>query len=371
MKILQIMSSTNVNSGVANVIMNYYRAIDKKEVSFDFLVFGHVEVNFNEEIEKLGGKVYYFTKPGLKTYFLARRELKAFFAEHRYDIVHCNEILIARTVFGIARKAYSPVCISHSHNSRLSGYGGVKEIRNRILVRGLAKISDHCFACSKQAAVSAFGKHILQDKKLQIIPNAINLDKYKFTETGREKIRKEFGLTDEYVLCDVGRLSGQKNQSYLLQIMQKLKQNGEKYRLIIAGDGEMRDQVRKEVRDRDLTKDVIMTGVRNDVADILSASDLFVFPSVFEGLGLALVEAQANGLKCVATDTLPEEVFIEDNVTGVSLDDSEKWADCIRKIACGGYDRKEVAKKVFGSDFEINNAAEKLLQTYKTIEKSR
>lgn len=369
MKVLQVMSSTNVNSGIANVIMNYFRAIDKSQVTFDFLVFSQAEVCFDKEIESLGGKVYYFTKPGIKTYFQTKRDLKKFFAEHsgEYDIVHCNEILVSRMVFKIARQmAKVSVCISHSHNSRLSSFGFFKEIRNRILVAGIASKSDYCFACSKQAAISAFGRKILKNDKLVILPNATNLDNYSFTEEGRKKTREEFGLKTEYVLCNVGRLCYQKNQIYLIDILKSLKCSGLNCKLILAGDGDQREFLKSVIEEKGLQNDVIFTGIRKDVAELLSASDLFVFPSIYEGLGLALVEAQANGLKCLATDSLPEEVFIADNVIGLSLKNQSVWVETVKQIAETGYDRTKIAYNTYNSDFQIKISAKKLLEKYKT-----
>ena len=152
MKVLHVLSSTNVNSGIANVVMNYYRNIDRNEVQFDCLVFSQAPINFDGEINQLGGKVYHFTQPGLKTYFKAKKDLEALFKEHgkEYDIIHCHEILVGKMVFKYARKYGNVKCISHSHSTKLSEKL-IRAIRNRILVSGLVKRSDYCFACSKEA----------------------------------------------------------------------------------------------------------------------------------------------------------------------------------------------------------------------------
>ena len=369
MKVLQVISSTNIGSGIANVVMNYYRNIDRKQVQFDFLIFWEAPVNYNKEIESLGGRVYYFTKPGLTTYFKAKKELRNFFAEHKgeYDIVHCHEILVAKPVFEAARKQGDvKVCISHSHNSRLAD-SFVKKVRNRIAVLGLAKKSDYCFACSSQAAISAFGKSITKNKKYHYITNAINFERFQFSEEGRVKVRKEFGITHEKILCNVGRLSLQKNQSYLLKILAGLVKRDENIRLLLVGDGELRKDLENIVIKNALEKYVIFTASRRDIGDILSASDVFVFPSLYEGLGLVLIEAQINGLKCVANETLPKEAFINDNVIGLKLNDIETWINTIYNVLKKGYDREEIILNTTNSGFSIGKVIKSIETIYKKI----
>lgn len=363
-KILQIMSSVNVNSGIANVIMNYFRSIDRTKYHFDFLVFGKASTSFCDEINSLGGEVYYFTKPGLKTYFQSKKEIEEFFKKNKYDIIHCNEILIAKMVFKIVKKYNSSICVSHAHNSKLSDYGGIKELRNKILVSGLAKKSYACIACSEQAAICAFGKKILNDKKLYVMMNAIDVAKYRYSESGRKKIREEFGIKGEYVLCNVGRLSGQKNQLFLIDVVKRLKEEGVQVKLILAGDGELKEVIKSKIIEENLSNEIILAGIRKDVADILSASDLFVFPSLFEGLGLALVEAQATGLKSIANKQLPKEVFIADNVIGLDIDDVTCWIKAIKKLVADKYDRRKIALTIQESRFNISNEAKILMQKY-------
>ena len=316
MKILHILSSVNKNSGIANFVMNYYRNIDRENCQFDFLVFWQAPKSFNEEIESLGGKVYYFTKPGLKTYAKAKKELKEFFSAHKgeYGIVHCHEILVAKQVFSAARKfGGNPKCISHSHSSILSN-SFLRKIRNRILIQGLAKKSDYCFACSSQAAVCAFGEKILNRKKYKLILNAIDTDKYKFSLEEREKIRREFNIKDELLLGDIGRLDNNKNQIFAIKILQSLIKDIPCAKLLLVGDGEDRQMLENYVRRNALHNNVIFTGSRSDIPSLLSAMDYFVFPSKFEGFGIALIEAQANDLCCMCYKTLPKEVFVNDNI---------------------------------------------------------
>ena len=256
MKVLQVLWSTGTSSGVSNVVMNYYRNINKDKVQFDFLVLSLPSNSFNNEINELGGVVYKFTVPGIRTYFKTLKDLKEFFKEHgkEYDIIHCHEILVAKMVFKYARKYGNVKCISHSHNTKLSEKP-IRAIRNRILVRGLAKYSDYCFACSKEAGQNAFGKKIINDKKYKTIYNAINLDNYTFTSEGRKNIREEFGLQDKFVLGNVGRLCPQKNQKFAVEVLKELLKSRQDARLLLVGPGKEESGTLEYVKSSGLPSD--------------------------------------------------------------------------------------------------------------------
>lgn len=371
-KVLQILSSTNVNSGVANVVMNYYRNIDRENIQFDFLVFWQAPKSFNDEIESLGGKVYYFTKPGFKTYSKAKRELREFFIAHKdeYEIVHCHEILVAKTVFSTARKyGGNPKCISHSHNSRLAD-GCLKKIRNRLLVINLMKKSDYCFACSKDAAVSAFGKTVLKSDKYRLIYNAINLGKFEFAQDARARVRNELNLDGCLVLGNVGRLCYQKNQIFALKVLQEILKLREDVKLLLVGEGQDRQALEKYVRENSLDNHVIFTGIRKDIPDVLSAMDYFVFPSIYEGLPVGLVEAQANGLRCLWFDNITDEVLLTNNAKVMPGKSRPiDWAQEIADISCD-YDRQSGFKQVKEKGFDISDSARNLAELYDYIMKN-
>lgn len=373
MKILQILSSTNVNSGVANVVMNYYRNIDRENFQFDFLVFWQAPKSFNEEIESLGGKVYYFTKPGLKTYAKAKKELKDFFIAHKgeYDIVHCHEILVSKQVFSAAKK-FGEVskCISHSHNSRLAD-SILKKIRNRLLVSNLTKESDYCFACSREAAVSAFGKTVLNSDKYRLIYNAINLGKFKFSQEARQCVREELNLDGYLVLGNVGRLCYQKNQIFALKVLQELLKSRDDVKLLLVGEGQDRQMLEKYVRENSLEKNVIFTGIRKDIPDVLSAMDCFVFPSVYEGLPVGLVEAQTNGLFCIWFENITDEVRLADCISVMSQRSSAaEWASTVLQAESELNKRECGFIKVKEKGFDIADSAKQLEKLYNYIKKN-
>lgn len=373
MKVLQVLSSTNVNSGIANVVINYYRHIDREKVQFDFLAFWEAPNNYDHEIESLGGKVYYFTQPGLKTYFKSKKELEQFVSAHKgeYDVIHCHEILISKMVFKTARKYGNPVCISHSHNSRLSD-GLIKKIRNRIIITGLSKKSNYCFACSKDAAVKAFGKKILKSKKYCLIYNAINLEKFRFLQSEREQIREELGLGNSLVLGNVGRLCYQKNQSFAVEVLREVIRERGDVKLLLVGEGPDKDNLIKRIEKYDMMDNVVFTGIRHDIPQLLSAMDYFVFPSIYEGLGIALVEAQTNGLLSVCFDDLPEEVFLTDLIKGFDKNESaSEWAKWILQTSKQSIDRQKGYIQVKQKNFDIKDSAECLAALYLSMVKTK
>lgn len=371
-KVLQVLSSTNVNSGIANVVMNYYRNIDREKVQFDFLIFWEAPKNYNEEIKRLGGNVYYFTKPGLKTFFKAKKELKAFFSQHKgeYDIIHCHEILVAKQVFKYARKYSCSVCISHSHNSRLAD-GFIKQVRNRLLVTGLGKKSDYCFACSKEAGQNAFGKSIIKTNKYKFIYNSINLTKFKFSPEGRRNIRKEFGIEDGLLLGNIGRLCFQKNQLFAIKVLQEIIKTKPDAKLLIVGEGQDKEKLQEYVRENSLQENVIFTGIRKDVPELLSAMDCFVFPSVYEGLGMALIESQTNGLLSLCYDIIPEEVMASEFVVFLKKESTPiDWVRTIESLD-DNVDRNKGYEQVKAKGFDIKDSAKELEKIYFEIKSER
>ena len=365
MKVLHVLSSTNVNSGIAGVVMNYYRNIDREEVQFDCLVFSYAPNNFDGEINQLGGSVYHFTQPGLKTYFKAKKDLEVFFKEHgkEYDIIHCHEILVGNMIFKYARKYGSVKCVSHSHNTKLSEKP-LKALRNRILVRGLAKSSDYCFACSEEAAQNAFGKNIIHKKKYKTIYNAINLNNYAFSSEGREKIREELGLQNKFVLGNVGRLCSQKNQNFAVDVFKELIKSRQDARLLLVGPGKEESGTLDYVKSLGLEEFVIFTDSRKDIRDLLSAMDCFVFPSLFEGFGIALLEAQANGLDSLCFENMPREVMATDKLHSVpSNSDCRQWVEIIKDIKLSD-DRETYLDILSEKGFDIIGQAENLKDIY-------
>ena len=363
MKILHIMASCARGSGVAQVIMRYYRQIHK-EVVFDFFVYWDVEDSFKEEIEQMGGRVFVRGKPGVREMFRFAREFDSFLQEHEgeYTTVHLHELYLNAFLFPVVKKHKITRRIAHSHTTKLSEFP-LNAIRNRILFFPVRYLATDFYACSYDAGKAAFGKRICDGPRFRVLKNAIDPSINRFSAADREKVRREFGLTSELVLGHIGRFSPQKNHTFLLDAFYEVQKRVEDARLLLIGDGPFFDDVRKKAQDLGIAHKVIQTGVRADVGALLSAMDIFVFPSVFEGLGIVLIEAQCNGLPCIASDVVPDEARVLPSYQMLSLKQSpQQWAEAI--VACAKERDAQALQKVEAAGYDIATAAKTLYNKY-------
>lgn len=341
--------------GTESFLMSQYRAIDKSKIQFDFLNVYSEKIACQDEIESLGGRIYYLNMArhrGVRGYY---KNLDRFFAENarQFDAVHCNfQSLINTDVLKYAKKYGIKVRIAHAHNS---GYGSEPNIKQKLLI-GLNQMTiglyaTHYFACSSLAA-----KWMFKNKKTTIIHNAIETKKFLYNAEARDKIRLQYGLTNEKLALFVGRLDPQKNPLFLIEIFDEITKLGHNWKLFIIGDGILRHDMEKKIEDTKLQDKICMLGSRNDVNDFLQAADAFLLPSKFEGLGIVLIEAQAAGIPCFTSENVvPKEVDITGLVNFISLDSSAKtWAkNVIKNSKKKRIDQSEAVVKA-GYDSENN-----------------
>lgn len=351
-RVLHVLSSLNIGSGIANVVMNYFRSIDRTKILFDALVFYEAEKSFTEEFKQLGGRVFIIAKPSAKDCFKYYSLIDHFFSDNKneWKAIHLHEILIQKPIFKAAKKSGIRIKIAHAHNVKLSNKP-IKALRNKILISGICKSSNVLVGCSELALIKTFGKKAAS--RGMVLKNGINLDNYRFAIPERQRIRKELCLNDNFVVGNIGRLCIEKNQNFLLDIFSKIIEKKANSILLLVGDGEHSALIKKASRLQILDK-IIFLGNRTDIPLLLCSMDVFVFPSIFEGLGVALIEAQAMGLKCFSSEKVPHEAKVSDNVAFLSLDDSaEMWASSIlssdltfknasEDIISHGYDIKDV-----------------------------
>ena len=323
-RILHFVNSLTSSGGLCNFIMNYDRRIDREKIQFDFVYFREVEKDFKEEITSLGGRFFKWESPRL--FFNYKKQAEEFFDNHRgeYSMIHCH-VLFATACFGKVARKHGIKVISHSH-STVYGNGFIRKIRNRYFVRRANKLCDVRLACSKKAGEFMFGGN-----SFFVIPNAVDVSKYVFNTAAREKVRSEFKIEGELLIGHVGGFEKVKNQGFLVDIFAKIMEKDPSAKLILVGGrgyNDTTDEVKNKVKEMGLSDSVIFTGPRTDVSDILSAIDVFVFPSLFEGFGLALLEAEISGAKCFASTEVPEEVNCTGEVKYLPLvKGSDFWAE--------------------------------------------
>lgn len=361
MKKILVFGMTDKAGGVESVIMNYYRNIDRAKINFDFLCNNEV-VAYEDEIKELGGNIYKITarSKDIKKY---KQDMKEFFKKHSndYSTIWVNVCSLANIDYLKYAKKYGiKYRIIHSHNSQNmdSKLRGILHKINRILIK---KYATDFWTCSKEAGEWFYNKKIINNEKYLLVNNAIDTNKFKFNEEIRSEVRKELEVENKLVIGHVGRFHFQKNHTFLIDIFKKVSEKNKDAHMVLVGIGTLEDEIKKKVEDLNLKNKVTFLGQRKDVDKIMQAFDVLLFPSLFEGLPLTLIEAQANGMPILASkDVIPKEVKMSDNFTFVSLEDnSEKWADIllsqdltnkskenIEKIKKRGFDIQEETKKI-------------------------
>lgn len=330
-RVLHMLHSMN-RGGAETMLMNYYRNLDRTKVQFDFLLTYQGTSDYEEEILSLGGRVFHLTPLTLKTMKTYCKDIEVFLKTHpEYQIVHSHTSSKSAIPLQIAKKCGVPVRISHSHNMFLSKGFSAKEILRKLLRKPLRKVSTHNFACSKEAAIWLYGEDFWKNGRVRIMKNAIDLERFSFQIEKRQALRKEYDLENAFVVGHVGRFDTQKNHSFLLKIFSEIKKQKENAVLLLVGDGTLRAQTEEQAKQMGISASIRFMGVRNDVPDLMHIMDVFLFPSLFEGLGIALIEAQTCGLPCFTSkDVVAKESRISHLLSFLSLEDSPKhWADCV------------------------------------------
>jgi glycosyltransferase involved in cell wall biosynthesis len=355
--------------GAETMIMNIYRKIDRSKVQFDFVVHTEEKCDFNDEIILLGGLIYHIPRYNGKNHFHYKKSWNEFFKKHnQYKVIHGHVRSTASIYLKIAKK-HGLTTIAHSHST--SSGDGLSALVKNLLQYPIRNIADYLFACSRSAGEWLFGKEACKKDNFFVVKNAIDAKKFAFNQATREKIRGELQVSNKFVVGHVGRFNSSKNHEFLVDIFESICSVNKNAILMLIGSGEMRISVEKKVSQLGLINKVIFTGTRTDIPDLLQAMDVFVFPSLYEGLGIAVVEAQASGLPCVISDKIPQEAFITSLINVMSLNVSSKeWAreilnystnkrkNTYNQIASGGYDIPETA--TFLCDFYCRIESENL-----------
>lgn len=360
MKKILIVITTGFASygGLTTVMMNYIRNMDRSGLQVDFASTNEVDEASLAELHALG--VRYFNLGDRKKKLLSyMMNLYKLVRRGKYDVLHVNGNsatmvfdLLPGYVCGV------PVRIAHGHTTR-SGY----PLAHKLLSPLFKKMYTHGIVTSKAAGEWLYGQGYT------VLNNAIDVSHYTFSQETRNRVRKELGLEEKYVIGNVGKLNPPKNHAFLLDIFSQIRSQRSDAVLVIVGGGETEEELRKKCADLGIEDCVIFLGMLDDTRDALQAFDVFVFTSKFEGLGMALIEAQAAGLECVCSDVVPMETKVSDFIRYMSLEESaEKWAEAT--LAIGAYDRAAhavaAAQTIRQHGYDIRYEAEKLEEIYKS-----
>lgn len=358
------MFTTLDNGGVESFLFNYYSHMNLNEIQFDFIVPGEKKGFMEDDLIKMNSNIYHINS-FKSSPWRQFREICKIIKNGNYDVVHCHGY---KSFIGIlaAKKMKVKGRILHSHMAFVQENLFQRFVRKFIVFLANFLCTNE-LACGDDAAKWLFGEKRFNSGKVKVINNAIDIDKYKYNLDARDRIRSELRIDKDTVLLgDVARLSYQKNQVFLLNLIKLMNSNEKKYKLVLVGNGEDEQMLKDKCSEYNISDSVIFLGIRNDIPDILCALDFFLLPSHYEGLPVVLAEVQASGLNCIVSDNVTRELKIVDNLVYASIDNSlDEWHNKIISMSNDNVDRVGIAKKMINSKYDIRFQCEHLLDIYK------
>lgn len=366
MKKILHMTPPDINNGVYRYVFNHMKYINQSEYQFVFLTRNKADLMRTEEYRKYHFDIQSFENTERDSKDGLRKEIVRILSRG-YDTVHLHtSVWRGFLIEQIAMEMQIPQVIVHSHSTGIDFTE--KKDRDRLLQihEELKRAFDFSYAtdvcaCSSLAAEWLYGPQIPKNR-IKLLPNAIEAEKYRFRPEVRKRLREELGIANRIVVGNVGRYCYQKNQEFLVKVFAKAKKKNPALFLILIGQGELKQQIEKEIEELDIKNSVLCLDWQNNIEDYLQAMDVFCLPSRFEGLPISAIEAQAAGLQCYIADTVSKEVKITDIVTFLPLDE-EIWRSMLEESNTA-YEREDLDKKIADKGYDIRSAANRLKELY-------
>ncbi|MFD1040611.1 glycosyltransferase family 1 protein [Virgibacillus byunsanensis] len=330
LKVLHVVGAMN-KAGTETMLMNIYRNVDYNKMQFDFISYSTQDAHYDEEIEKRGGRVIKLSKTNsIKEIYNAIKKYGPYDVVHAHTLFHCGVATIAAYMAGIK------VRISHAHTTLDHGNNFSRKAYFKVMRLIINHFSTDLLACSHGAGSYLFGKKGVAKTKYTYFPNVIDYSTFlSHSHIEVKKFKVEQGLGKSIIIGHIGRFIEAKNHAYLLEIMKSVNKRNPNINLLLVGDGDLRQQIENKAKREGLLEKIRFVGIRDDIPTMLHSMDVFVFPSIYEGLGLVLLEAQASGVPSVVSENIqPEADLGLGLVSKLSLkEDPEVWADKIIKLA--------------------------------------
>lgn len=362
MRILHVTAGIGRSNGVMSVILNYARHMPE-DITFDVMYFIQTDDDRTSEIEALGGRATKITPPGLHSF--RKDDVDAYLRDHRgeYAAIHLHLPYLASAFAPKAHRAGIKRVIVHCHSSRFSLKGN--GWRNRILNIPTKCLATDLLACGRDAGRVWYGRSAMQHNKMWVLPNAIECERFAYNAFVRTEVRRALGLDEQLVIGHVGTLTTPKNHKFLLPVFAAICRQQPNAVLLLIGDGSLRKQIQAQAVELGIQNQVIMLVDRNDVPGLLQAMDIFIFPSLHEGLPVSVVEAQAAGLPVLMSDTITDEVCVTDRILQLQLSAppsvwAEKALDLTKRRK-----RQDCTEQVIAAGFDLEKNAEKLAEFYR------
>ncbi|MDM5303330.1 glycosyltransferase family 1 protein [Bacillus subtilis] len=366
-RVLHVLSGMN-RGGAETMVMNLYRKMDRSKVQFDFLTYRNDPCAFDEEILSLGGRLFYVPSIGQSNPLTFVRNVKHTITENGpFSAVHAHTDFQTGFIALAARLAGVPVRVCHSHNtSWKTGFNWKDRLQLMVFRRLILANATALCACGEDAGKFLFGHSNME--RVHLLPNGIDLDLFAPNVQWADEEKTARGIAaDRLIIGHVARFHEVKNHAFLLKLAAHLKERGVRFQLVLAGDGPLREKMEEEARRQNLLSDVLFLGTEDNIHELMRTFDVFVMPSLYEGLPVVLVEAQASGLPCIISDTITEKVDAGLGlVTRLNLSEPIGiWAETIARAAAAGRPKRELIKETLaelGYDAQQNVGA--LLNVY-------
>lgn len=355
-------------AGAESMIMNYYRAIDRDRIQFDFLVHTDRHCDFDDEIEALGGRIHRLPRFTGLNYFQYKNACKRFFATHpEIDIVH-GHIESCASIYLPAAREQGLMTICHSHQAKgpLSPF----EIAFRLATVRNKHSADLYMACSQKAGIDRFGSTVVESDRFSVLNNAIDLTTFDSTEEQRLHMKETLGVSKRPVFGHVGRFTEAKNHLFLIDVFAKIVDEVPDAQLLLVGRGEQEKMIRDIIGKKGLSDSVQFLGIRDDIPQVMAAMDVFLLPSLWEGLPVVAIEAQASGLPSLISSNISSEAAILPSTEMLPITNADLWAsEAIARLEIERMNKGQIEQALVSHGYEITSAAEKLSNFYLNLKK--
>lgn len=359
-KILIIAAKLSIG-GAEKVARDIALYADPEKYEFHYVVFGDEVGAYEADVVRCGGKVFHLPEPS-ENYGAYLQVLKGMMREHAYHAVHAHTMFNCGWAILAAKLNGVPVRIAHSHSALVNRSSPAKMVYENLMRFLILSCATDLVGCGEKAGRRLFGEKAWA-KRGNLILNGIDVAAFAYDPQKRNAIREQLGLGDGFVLGHAGHLAEVKNQSFLLELMPEVLKHKPDAMLLLLGEGADRPMLEQKIRDMGLEDHVIMTGNVSNVSDYLSAMDVFVFPSLYEGTPLSILEVQANGLPCVISTGVPKDVFLTDLLKPLALSDpQETWLDAI--LSARRDDTERYNRLLRNSDYAVEVSMQKLYAIY-------
>ncbi|PRR81764.1 glycosyltransferase family 1 protein [Clostridium vincentii] len=362
-KVLQVVGQLTIG-GQEMMVMNFCRFITKEEIEFDFLVYGDKVGEFEKEAKLMGGKVIHAPSLNEVGYREFKHRIKKIMEENGpYNAIHSHTSFNSGFIMKVAKEKGIPIRITHSHTTKPGKKSTVVfKLYTNFMRRWIINNSTHLLACGNEAGNYLYSEDVFKKKGI-IIKNGINVKRFTPNSQVRDEMRKKFDVENKFVIGHVGRMSVEKNHIFLINIFKEIHKRDSNAVLILVGTGPLYDELKSKVIKLEIEKNVIFTGQRADIPEILQLMDIFVFPSIYEGLPVSVVEAQATGLPCIVSKNVTSEIKVTELVKFMDLKTAEKiWADVI--LEKRHFPRMDITEEIEKSGYGIQGICKQLENLY-------